>query len=155
MALADVTRIFPVETVPHLLLGHTAEQGPGVDELVAQPIRKDQCSNGLLMTDPRAAARKQTEKLLADALTRCLGKYHRTLTARANVKSLRDPTPLEIEAARARIAQDAGMAGAFQYVATLRGSLKWLDELDERDGVSTRPAPFTNTYRGRDAMNWF
>lgn len=103
-------------------------------ELVAEPVR-----HGInAQIHPRAEARRLLEQHMNKALRRLLGSYHGTRTGGADPRNVREPNNDEAIEARRRFAADRELHGLAFTVARLRGYERWLDALDQRDGLTTR-----------------
>jgi hypothetical protein len=146
-ALYDPTRIFPVVEQPHLpgpRFGLNDNGESNSEALVAEPITDRRLADH----HPRAAARIFIGRLLRNALRDALSRYHGTRTRTDTVDQLRDPTNEEAGAITNRLVQEPQLAEAFRRIATLRGQLLWLENLDKRDGVEPRPGAQGHTYPG-------
>lgn len=107
-----------------------------MDAAIAVPI-KDVYTAGF---HRRFQVRAELKATMDQALRSLVTSFHRLrITGRTNVNTLVEPTEAEKREALARLRSEPELYRLAYTIANIRSFMLYLDTLDERDGISSKP----------------
>lgn len=130
-----------------------------LDAAIAQPI-KDVYTAGF---HRRFQARAEFKAVMDRALRKLVTSFHRLrITGSTNVNTLVEPTEAEKREALARLRSEPELYRLAYTIATIRSFMLYLDTLDARDGISSKPRVadgranpgIADTNNGRSAVSF-
>jgi len=159
MSLYDPSYAFPSAADSFIPVAMDPERRETLDAVITQPIKD-------VYTAPfhrRFQVRAELKATMDRALRKLVTSFHRLrVTGSTNVNTLVEPTEAEKREALARLRSEPELYRLAYTIATIRGFMLYLDTLDARDGISSKPrvadgraSPgIADTNNGRSAVSF-